>query len=107
MSDAVVLVLTTCADAQAAAALAQSLLEARLAACVNAIDGVNSTYRWNGTIERGSETMLVVKTTQARYAAVEAHIRAASDYELPEIVALQASGGLPAYLSWVNDETSE
>lgn len=106
-SEAVLLVLTTCADAAAAAQLAEALVEARLAACVNALDGVTSTYRWNGKIERGSETMLVIKTTAHRYPALEAHILSSSDYELPEIVAVRSEGGLTGYLDWVQQETSE
>lgn len=103
----VLLVLTTCADAAAAAQLAESLIESRLAACVSAIDGMTSTYRWNGKIERGSETMLVIKTTEARYSALEAHICAVGGYELPEIVAVRSERGLAAYLDWVRTETSE
>lgn len=107
MTQRVLLVFTTCADAAAAAKLAHSLVEQRLAACVNAIEGVVSTYRWNGKIERGSETMLVIKTTPRRYAALEDHIRAHSGYELPEIIAVRSEGGLDAFVNWVHDETSE
>jgi periplasmic divalent cation tolerance protein len=101
------IVLTTCSDAVAAATLAEALVEQRLAACVNAIEGVTSTYRWNGKIESGTETMLVIKTTQRRYQALEDYIRAHSGYELPEIVAVRPERGLAAYLDWVRDETSE
>ena len=106
MTQDILLVLTTCADAEAAAALAGSLVEQRLAACVNAIEGVNSTYRWEGKIERGTETMLVIKTTAARYQALEAHIRAHSGYELPEIVAVRSETGFAAYLDWVREQTN-
>lgn len=99
------LVLTTCAGAQAAE-LAESLVEQRLAACVNALDGVRSTYRWKGKIEHETETMLVIKTTAERYPAVEAHIRAQSEYELPEIIAVRPERGLRGYLDWVRDETT-
>jgi periplasmic divalent cation tolerance protein len=105
MTANILLVLTTCADAKAAAALAESLVGQRLAACVNAIEGVSSTWRWNGKVERGTETMLVIKTTAQRYHAVEEHIRAHTGLELPEIVAVQSAGGLAAYLDWVHDET--
>jgi periplasmic divalent cation tolerance protein len=101
----VLIVLTTCADAATGARLAQSLVEQRLAACVNAIDGVNSTYRWNGQLERGTETILIIKTTPARYEALEAHIRSHAGYELPEILAVRSEGGLTAYLDWVSAET--
>ncbi len=100
------LVLTTCADSERAAALAETLVEQRLAACVNAIERVASTYRWQGKIERGTETMLVIKTTAERYPALEDHLRAHSGYELPEIIAVRAENGLAAYLNWVHAETS-
>jgi periplasmic divalent cation tolerance protein len=104
VSEPILLVLTTC-DAATAATLAESLVEQRLAACVNALEGVASTYRWQGRIERGTETMLVIKTTPQRYPALEAHIRSHSGYELPEIVAVRSDGGLAAYLDWVHAET--
>lgn len=105
MSEGILLVLTTCAEPAAAAALAESLVASRLAACVNAIDGVSSTYRWEGKIERGTETLLVIKTTRARYRELEDHIREHSGYELPEIVAVRSDTGLAAYLGWVHEET--
>ena len=103
----VLLVLTTCGDAETAAELAESLVSQRLAACVNALNGVTSTYRWEGKTERADETMLVIKTTPERYDAVEAQIRAISTYELPEIIAVRPEGGLDAYLEWVRDETQQ
>ena len=105
MSGDIMLVLTTC-GADSAAVLAESLVAQRLAACVNAIDGVTSTYRWQGKTERASETMLVIKTTVQRYDEVEAHIRAQSNYELPEIIAVRSLGGMEAYLDWVRKETA-
>jgi periplasmic divalent cation tolerance protein len=99
------LVLTTCSDAQAAARLADSIIAERLAACVSAIDGVASTYRWNGALEHATETLLVIKTTPDRYADLEEHIRARCGYELPEIVAVRPEGGYAAYLDWVSRET--
>ena len=100
-----VLVLTTCGNSEAAAELAASIVGQRLAACVNAIDGIASTYRWNGALERGTETMLVIKTTQDRYAALESHIRTHSGYELPEVVAVPMQGGYAPYLEWIRRET--
>ncbi|HMB71940.1 MAG TPA: divalent-cation tolerance protein CutA [Gammaproteobacteria bacterium] len=106
MTQEILLVMTTCADADTAARLAESLLERRLAACVNAIEDVNSTYRWSGRVERAAETLLLIKTTPARYPALERHIREHSGYELPEIVAVRSSGGLDTYLAWVHEETT-
>ena len=103
--DGILLVLTTCADAPAAAALADSLVELRLAACVSAIENVRSTYRWNDGVERATETMLVIKTTAERYGDLESHIREHTTYELPEIVAVRSQGGLAEYIAWVREAT--
>ena len=105
MSADILLVLTTCSDAETAARLADSIVAERLAACVSAIGGAVSTYRWEGALEHATETLLVIKTTSQRYAALEDHIRARSGYELPEVVAVRAEGGYAAYLEWVSRET--
>jgi periplasmic divalent cation tolerance protein len=103
--DDVLLVLTNLPDAAAGETLARALIEARVAACVNVLDGCTSVYRWNGAVETARETPLLIKTTRTRYAAVEALIRERHPYELPEIVAVPVCAGLPAYLRWVADET--
>lgn len=99
------LVVTHCPDQATAEALATALVESRLAACVNLLAPCRSIYRWQGTIEAANEVPLLVKTTRARYAALEAEIRARHPYELPEIVALAIDRGLPAYLQWLADAT--
>src|ERR1035437_464748 len=103
----VLLVITNLPDAASAQALASSLIEQRLAACVNILAPCRSVYRWQGKIEAAEEVPLLIKTTAERYAALELAIRAQHPYELPEIVAVPLSGGLPAYLSWVAEETRE
>lgn len=103
----VLIVVTTLPDATAARALATRLLELRLAACVNILAPCQSLYRWQGAVEEAVETPLLIKTTTARYAALEAAIHQHHPYELPEIVALPVTQGLPAYLGWVAQETSE
>ena len=100
------LVLTSMPDAASARALAGHLVEARLAACVNILAPCRSVYRWQGRIEDAEEITLLAKTTAARYAALEAAIRARHPYELPEIVAVPISHGLPDYLAWVATETT-
>ena len=99
------LVFTNMPDAASAQALATSLVEKRLAACVNILAPCRSIYRWQGKIEGAEEVPLLVKTTTERYAALEQAIRAQHPYELPEIVAVPVSRGLPAYLDWVAEET--
>lgn len=99
------LVLTNLPDDRTADAVARHLLEQGLAACVNLVPAVRSLYRWQGRIEEVGEVMLLIKTVQSRYAELEAAIRAAHPYEVPEIVALPLAAGLPAYLDWLTQET--
>lgn len=101
------LVLTNLPDAACARALAGHLVEARLAACASILAPCRSVYRWNGKIEDAEEVPLLIKTTAGRYPALEAAIRAHHPYELPEIVAVPLTHGLPAYLGWVATETTD
>lgn len=101
----ILIVMTNLPNAQAAEVLASELVEARLAACVNLLSAVQSIYRWQGKIEQATEVTLLIKTTQRRYAALEAAIHAAHPYELPEVVALPVTAALPSYVRWVIDET--
>lgn len=95
------LVLTTCGSREIADRLALALVEQRLAACVNVIPDVRSTYRWAGRIETAEEFILMIKTATEKLAAIEATIRAVSGYELPELVAVELAGGSADYLGWV------
>lgn len=99
------LVLTNLPDRAVADRLADSLIEQRLAACVNILSPCRSVYRWQGAVQHDEEHPLLIKTTAERYPALEAAIRAAHPYELPEIIAVRVEGGLPAYLDWVAAET--
>lgn len=101
----VLLVLTTLPDAPTAERIAGELVAARLAACVNVLAPVRSVYRWQGAVETADEVPLLMKTTRERYPALEAALRAAHPYELPEIVALPVAAGLAPYLAWVGEET--
>ena len=101
MGQDALLVLTTCADRRAADRLATELVEARLAACVNVITGVSSTYRWQGKVERGDEVLLVIKSTARTYAALQRVLEDRSDYELPEVLAVSVTDGSQAYLDWL------
>jgi periplasmic divalent cation tolerance protein len=95
------LVLTTCADPAEAAALADRLVGARLAACVNRVDSIASTYRWQDRVEHAQEALLIIKTSEEQLEAVETEIRSRSSYELPEIIAVRLAGGSEAYLDWI------
>ena len=96
------LVMTTCGDAARARTLAARLVEDRLAACVNMLNGVESVYRWKDDVERGQEVLLVIKTSKNCFDAVERTIRAVSDYELPEVLAVPVIGGSGDYLNWLS-----
>lgn len=107
MSSQTLLVLTTCGSPEDADRLAQLLVEQRLAACVNAVGNVTSTYRWQGQVQKDQEILLVIKTTQSRYAALEQAIRTHSRYELPEVVAIAVQAGSSPYLSWLRESVAE
>ncbi len=99
------LIFTNLPDEASAQSLATALVNERLAACVNILAPCRSTFRWQGAIEYAEETPVLIKTTENRYAALEAAIRAHHPYELPEIIAVPVAHGLPEYLSWVDAET--
>jgi periplasmic divalent cation tolerance protein len=99
-----ILILTTMPDDDRAAGLARTLVEERLAACVNVHAPMMSTYRWHEAIESESERQVVIKTTRGRRAALEARLRALHPYELPELVVIDAVGS-EAYANWVRDVT--
>jgi periplasmic divalent cation tolerance protein len=101
----VLLVLTNLPDRDSARKLAEGLVDARLAACVNVMAECDSVYRWNGSVEAASEVPVLIKTRAALYPEVEAYIRRHHPYELPEVIAVSPGGGLAPYLEWVADET--
>ena len=100
------LVITNLPDRAAAAKLADVLVEKRLAACINVLAPCQSVYRWQGAVQHDEEHPVLIKTTRAAYAEIEAQIRAHHPYELPEIIAVPIERGLPAYLEWVAAETA-
>lgn len=95
----------TCPDRPTALTLARDLVELRLAACVQVLPGLHSIYRWDGRVEDAEEVLLLIKTAGDRMQALTEAIAERHPYELPEIIALQAAGGLERYLHWVQDET--
>jgi periplasmic divalent cation tolerance protein len=99
------LVLTNLPDRAAAERLAGALVEQRVAACVNILAPCRSVYRWKDAVQHDDEHPVLIKTTGERYPALEAAIRAAHPYELPEIIAVPIERGLAAYLAWVDAET--
>jgi periplasmic divalent cation tolerance protein len=96
----------SCPDAETAARIARVLVEERLAACVQALPGVVSTYRWQGAVQQESEVLLLIKTTRERFDALKARLPDLHPYETPELIALDAVDGLAAYLDWIAAATS-
>jgi len=95
------LIMTNLPDRASAETLAASLVDNRLAACVNILPPCRSVYRWKGATEAADEIPMLIKTTETNYAALEAAIRALHPYETPEIIAVPITQGLPDYLAWV------
>jgi periplasmic divalent cation tolerance protein len=81
--------------------IASHLVERRLAACVNEIGPIRSTYRWTGAVQRDDETLLVVKTTRAALAAVERLLEDVHPYDTFELIALDVAAGSKRYLAWI------
>jgi periplasmic divalent cation tolerance protein len=92
------------APSDQANALAETLVERRLAACVNLLPGVQSVYRWQGKLNRDEESLLICKTTLAGLPALEAAVQELHPYEVPEIVAIAAASVNRPYADWVSAE---
>ena len=102
----ILLVFTNLPDRAAAERIADALVTEGVAACVNVLAECGSVYRWQGKVEHASEVPLLIKTTRAAYPQLESALRKLHPHELPEIIALPVSAGLPEYLNWVAQETS-
>lgn len=96
-----IVVLTTCPDESVAARMARDLVESGLAACVNRVGPVHSTYRWQEALQDEPEVLLVIKTVRARYPELEMRLKSLHPYEVPEIVAVSVTAGSAEYLSWL------
>ena len=95
------LVLCACPDRETAIRIAHQAVERRLAACANLLPGLKSIYRWKGRVESAEEVLLLLKTTDDRYAELETAVAELHPYELPEVIAVRIENGLSAYLDWV------
>jgi len=96
------LILCTCPDRESAEDIAERLVAAQLAACVNIVPNLTSVYRWQGRVERADELLLLIKSRGDIYPTLEATLREAHPYDVPEIIALPVAGGLPSYLNWID-----
>ena len=101
----VVVVLVTGPSVESLARLGRTIVDEKLAACVNVLDGVRSIYRWEGAIEDENEALAIFKTTVAHLHPLERRIAELHPYDVPEVIALPVVGGSSAYLSWVAEET--
>lgn len=100
------IVYCTVPDADVADHVAHRLVAERLAACVNRIPGVVSTYAWQGEVRTDAELLLLIKTTRSRFEMLRQRLVELHPYELPEIVAVDVALGLPDYLDWIESATA-
>jgi periplasmic divalent cation tolerance protein len=103
MPDTVLLCYCTCPDVASAQKLADALVGERLAACVNRIPGIASTYHWKGEVVTEREELLLIKTTAAQFPALKERLLALHPYELPELIAVPITEGHHPYLDWVRN----
>lgn len=102
-----IVVLMTAASHEEASRIAEHLIEARLAACVQILPGIESVYHWKGKIERGPEILLLAKTTQDKFSELETTVRSLHSYHTPEIIALPVSAVSAPYLEWLTKNVCE
>ena len=95
----------TCPDTETAEKLSHALVDQQFAACVNIFNPVTSVYRWQGKVEQDSECLLMIKSTNDHYNNIEKVVMDLHPYELPELIAVPVSQGLPAYLDWIEQCT--
>jgi len=106
MTDKIV-VLSSCDSEQQASLIARHLVEKRVAACVNIVNGMRSVYRWQGKIEDTPEILLVIKSRRDLLPALRAEIGKLHSYEVPELIAIPIVDGSEAYLGWLDRELAD
>lgn len=107
MATEAIVIFMTAASVEEAARLADMLVEARLAACVQILPQMQSVYRWRGRIERQPEVLLIAKTVRSKFEELEKEVRAHHSYETPEIVAFPLTEGSSPYLKWLSDSLND
>jgi len=103
MTDKIV-VFSACATEEEAEKIARTLVEARLAACVNIVPGARSVYRWQGAIETAAEWMLIIKSSRQIFGRLSGALEKAHSYQIPEVLAVPVVEGAPNYLNWLEDQ---
>ena len=101
MAEKVLLALSTFPDQRTARDIANELVTKRFAACANILPGIESIYRWKEQIESGNETLVLFKLSEERQSAFQEQLRSLHPYDVPEILFVPISTGLPEYLRWV------
>lgn len=100
-----IVVYCSCPNQEVASQLAETLVTRQLAACVNIIPGVQSVYQWQGKLQQDAEVLMMIKTRSDCFEALQALVIEQHPYELPEIIAVPLTQGLPAYLGWIDSST--
>lgn len=98
-------VLVTAPDQAAAERISRGLLDRKLAACVNIVPGLISLYRWEGSVEKDQEVLLIVKTRLALFEELSEQVLKDHPYQNPEVIALPIESGVHPYLEWIASET--
>jgi periplasmic divalent cation tolerance protein len=98
-----VVIFVTCADKKQARRIAQGLIKARLAACVNIVDKIESLFWWQGKVDCAKEVLLVIKSRRQKVAAIISKVKSLHSYDCPEIIALPIVAGSPSYLRWIDE----
>jgi len=103
MAEKVLLALSTFPDRETAQRISKELVTEKLAACANVLPAIESVYRWKEKIETGNETLVFFKVSEDRQSAFQEKLQSLHPYEVPEIIFVPISSGLPEYLRWVSD----
>ena len=100
-----IVVYVTAPNEDEAAGIARSLVELKLAACVNIIKDIRSIYRWQGTLQDDSEVLMIIKTREELFDPLTVEVRKLHSYDVPEIIALPISLGSEDYIKWIREST--
>ncbi|KAL6983152.1 hypothetical protein U1Q18_016547 [Sarracenia purpurea var. burkii] len=102
-----IVVYVTVPNKDAGKKLAESLVKEKLAACVNRVPGIESVYQWQGEVQTDSEELLIIKTRESLLEALQEHVKANHEYEVPEVIAMPIIGGSTPYLEWLKNSTRD
>ncbi|HST31860.1 MAG TPA: divalent-cation tolerance protein CutA [Chthoniobacterales bacterium] len=103
MADKILLAVSTFSDRETAQRISNQIVTEKFAACANILPGIESIYRWKEKIETGNETLVLFKVSEDRQSAFQEKLRLLHPYDVPEIIFIPVTGGLPEYLHWVTE----